>query len=96
MLGPKPLLDNQRRNFKRFLWTLALGLVLGGLLTLLAENYLPESATRDFLTTSVAATLAFSVDLVAVNFALNPLSVVVNVLSLVGIAIVAFIARSWI
>jgi len=64
---------------------------------LLSETFLPESAARDFLTTSVKASVGpFSVDLVAVALTLGPLVVELNVLTLVGVGIVAFIARSWI
>jgi hypothetical protein len=78
-------------------WTLVLGLFLGGLFTKLSELFLPDSAARDFLTTSVAASVGpFSIDLVAVSFAVGPLGVTLNVLTLVGVGIVAFIARSWI
>lgn len=81
----------------RLAWTLVLGLFLGGLLTKLSVIFLPDSAAREFLTTSVEASLGpLSVDLVAVAFTLGPLSVTLNVLSLVGISIVALIARSWI
>lgn len=81
----------------RLMWTLVLGLFLGGLLTLLSETFLPDSAARDFLTTSVAADIGpFTIDLVAVALALGPLTVTLNVLTLVGIGIVALIARSWI
>ena len=37
----------------------------------------------------------FYVDLVAVTFTLGPISFVLNVLTLVGIVIVAVILRSW-
>jgi hypothetical protein len=91
------LVDTRRRGIVRLAWTLVLGLFLGGLLTKLAELFLPDSATRDFLTTSVTASLGpLSVDLVAVAFTLGPLGITLNVLTLVGIAIVALIARSWI
>jgi hypothetical protein len=91
------LVDTRRRGIVRLAWTLVLGLFLGGLLTKLAEMFLPDSATRDFLTTSVGASLGpLSVDLVAVAFTIGPLTVTLNVLTLVGIAIVALIARSWI
>ena len=63
-------------------WTLVLGLFLGGLLTKLSELFLPESAARDFLTTSVAASIGpFSIDLVAVGFTIGPLSITLNVLT---------------
>ena len=72
------------------------GLFLGGLLSLLAENFLPESAARSFLTSAVRASFGpFSVDLVAVAFTVGPVSFVLNVLTLVGIAIVALVVRSW-
>ncbi len=91
------LVDTRRRGIVRLTWTLVWGLFLGGLLTKLAEMFLPDSAAREFLTTSVAADIGpFSIDLVAVALTLGPLSVTLNVLSLVGIGIVALIARSWI
>ena len=40
--------------------------------------------------------LRLPVDLVAVAFDLGPLTFTLNVLTLVGVAIVALIARSWI
>jgi len=90
-------LDTRRRSAQRLVWTLILGLFLGGLFTKLSDTFLPESAARDFLTTSVKASLGpFSVDLVAVALTLGPLVVELNVLTLVGVGIVAFIARSWI
>jgi hypothetical protein len=59
--------------------------------------FLPESAARDFLTTSVYSSLGpVSIDLVAVAITVGPLVITLNVLTLVGIGIVAFIARSWI
>lgn len=91
------LVDTHRRSVRRLIWTLVLGLFLGGLFTKLSELFLPESAARDFLTTSVAASVGpVSVDLVAVALTVGPLVITLNVLTLVGIGIVAFIARSWI
>ena len=89
--------DSRRRNAQRLLWTLVLGLFLGGLLTKLSELFLPVSTAREFLTTSVSASVGpFSIDLVAVALTVGPLVVTLNVLTLVGVGIVAFIARSWI
>jgi hypothetical protein len=91
------LVDTYGRHIKRLAWTQALGLLLGGLLTQLSELFLPESAAKLFLTTSVEASIGpLSIDLVAVAFALGPLTLSLNVLTLVGISIVAFIFRSWI
>ncbi len=91
------LVDTRRRGMSRLVWTLVLGLFLGGLLTRLSELFLPESAARDFLTTSVAASIGpFSLDLVALAFTIGPLVLTLNVLTLVGIGLVAMVARSWI
>lgn len=92
------LVDTGRRGVVRFTWTLILGLFLGGLLTKLMELTLPEgTASRDFLLTSVDARLGpLSVDLVAVAFELGPVTLTLNFLTLVGIAIVALVVRSWI
>jgi len=85
------------RGVRRLVWTLVLGLFLGGLFTKLATIFLPEGAPRDFLTTSVFSSMGpFSIDLVAVAITVGPLVITLNVLTLVGIAITAFIARSWI
>jgi hypothetical protein len=91
------LLNGQRRSSSRVIWVLVAGLFLGGLLTFLSERFLPESVAREFLTTSVQASLGpLAVDLVAVALVLGPLTLSLNVLTLVGIAVVAVVARSWI
>jgi len=90
------LVDTRRRGLIRLAWTLVLGLTLGGLLTKLSELFLPDSAARDFLVTAVDASIGpLSIDLVVAAFTLGPISVTLNVLSLVGISIVALIVRSW-
>jgi len=91
------LVDTRRRSMIRFTWTLVLGLFLGGLLTKLAELFLPESPARDFLTTSVHASLGpLEVSLVAMAFSLGPITITVNVLTLLGVSVIALIMRSWI
>ena len=93
------LVDTGRRGIIRFTWTLVLGLFLGGLLTKLVEvsPIDPDAAPREFLLTSVDASVGpLAVDLVAVAFVLGPVTLTLNVLTLVGIAIVAMIVRSWI
>ncbi len=87
---------SQKRSLFRGACTLVLGLFLGGLFTKLAELFLPESAARAFLTTAVRSSLGpLSVDLVAVAVTVGPVSFVLNVLSLVGVLLVALIVRSW-
>lgn len=92
------LVDAGRRSVIRFVWTLVLGLFLGGLLTKLVEMILPDgTASRVFLLTSVDASVGpLAVDLVAVAFELGPITLTLNFLTLVGIAIVAMIVRAWI
>jgi hypothetical protein len=92
------LVDTTRRSVVRFGWALILGFFLGGLLTKLVEAGLPEgTTTREFLLTSVQASIGpLSVDLVAVAFVLGPVTLTLNFLTLVGIAIVALVVRSWI
>lgn len=89
------MLSNRKRSVARAFWTLGLGMVLGGLLTELAE-LMPPSTARDFLTTSVPASVGpFSLDLVSFGFTIGPISFALNVLTLVGVAVVAFVVRSW-
>jgi hypothetical protein len=91
------LVDTGRRSAIRFGYTLVLGLFLGGLLTKLVEFSLPSgTASREFLLTSVNASVGpLSVDLVAVAFDLGPVTLTLNFLTMVGIAIVAMIVRQW-
>lgn len=90
MIGPR------RRSLSRLLWTIVVGLFLGALFTKLAVLYMPESAAREFLTTSVSASLGpLGLDLIAVAFAVGPLTLNLNFLSLVGILLVALVMRSW-
>jgi hypothetical protein len=91
------LMERNRRGLVRFVWTLVLGLFLGGLLTHLLGTYLPDGPPRSFFTTSVVASAGpISIDLVAVAVTLGPLELSLNVLTLVGIAIVALFVRAWI
>ncbi len=90
------MISPRRRSLVRLIWAAVVGLFLGGFLTRLAVLYLPEGATRKFLTTTVSASLGpLSVDLVAVAFVVGPLTVNLNALSLVGIVVVALVVRSW-
>ena len=87
----------QKRMVVRGVWAIVGGLIVGGLLTTLAELVLPESAARGFLTTSVTASLGpFYFDAVAVNITLGPLGFSLNVLTLVGVIAVGWAIRWWI
>ena len=52
---------------------------------------------KTFLTSSVAASVGpLAIDLLVIAFTVGPLILSLNVLTLVGIFIVAFVVRSWI
>ena len=90
MIGPR------RRGPGRLFWAVFVGLFVGALFSRLAVVFLPESAARSFLTTSVSASLGpLGLDLMAIGFAVGPLTVHLNALSLVGILLVALVVRSW-
>jgi len=85
-----------RRRVGRLLLVVLLGLVLGALLTELAVRFMPDSAAREFFTTSVAAAFGpLVVDLVAVGLTLGPLVFHLNALSIVGVLVIALGARAW-
>ena len=91
------LVGSGNRGWKRFLFTLALGLCLGGLLTKLVDFSLPDGAPREFLLPSVNVSAGpLSVDLVAVAIVLGPLTLTLNFLTIVGVGIVAMVVRAWI
>jgi len=85
-----------RRRAGRLLVMVLIGMVLGALFTELAVRFLPDSAAREFFTTSVAAAFGpLAVDLVAVGITLGPLVFHLNALSVVGVLIVLLAARTW-
>ena len=87
---------SHKRSVTRGVWALVFGLLLGGLLTTLAENFLPESAARSFLTTAVSASFGpVSFGLATVAFTVGPVSFSLNVLTVVGVALVGLVVRSW-
>jgi len=89
------LIDTRRRSAIRLGWTLLLGFFLGGLFTKISVTFLPDSAARTFLTTSVDMSFGpLSMDFVALAFTVGPLVISLNVLTLVGGFLVALIARS--
>ena len=90
------MMNVRRGPVPRMVWALIVGLFLGALFSKLAVLFLPESAAREFLTTSVSASLGpLGIDLIAVSFVLGPLTVNLNALSLVGILLVGLVMRSW-
>lgn len=87
---------SRRLPGRRAFWVLVAGLVVGALLTRLVVLFMPESATRTLLTTSASASLGpLGVDVGAIALVLGPLTLNVNLLSLVGVLGAALVARSW-
>jgi hypothetical protein len=90
MIGPR------RRGMPRMVWAVLIGLFLGALFTRLAVLYMPDSAARQFLTTTASASIGpLGIDLIAIAFVIGPLTLNLNALSLVGILLVALVLRSW-
>jgi hypothetical protein len=90
MMGPR------REAVPRMVWAVLVGVFLGALFTKIAVLFMPDSAAREFLTTSVSASLGpLSLDLIAVAMVIGPLTLSVNALSLVGVLLVALVMRSW-
>jgi hypothetical protein len=90
MMGPR------RDAVPRMVWAVIVGLFLGALFTKMAVLFMPDSAAREFLTTSVSASFGpLSIDLIAVALVLGPLTLSLNALSLMGVLLVALVMRSW-
>lgn len=85
-----------RRNFPLYTAVLAGGLLVGSFLGELLARFLPGGVARDFFTTSVAGAFGpISLDLVAIGLTLGPLTLYVNLMSLVGIVVAAYLYRSF-
>ena len=74
---------------------LAIGFVVGGVLTQVARRLLPPGAVKEFLTTGLTPSVGpFTIDLLILKFALGPVLFDVSLLSLVGVLVAYLIARS--
>jgi hypothetical protein len=78
-----------------YLGVLVFGFIVGGALTSLMRQTLPDSAARTFLTSTWTPTFGpVSMDLLVLDFTLGPIGLHVSVLSLVGVLVAYLIARS--
>ena len=85
-----------RKNFRVYSIVLTMGLLVGSLVGELLARWLPAGVARDFFTTSVAGAFGpISIDLVAVALTLGPLTLYVNLMSLVGIIGAAYLYRAF-
>lgn len=89
-LGRRP-----ERSPRRTLLVIAGGFVLGALLTELMVLTLPDIPARQVFITTVAASIGpLSIDLNVIALTIGPLILRANFLSIVGIVLVAWFARS--
>lgn len=85
-----------RKSFRVYTVVLTVGLLLGSFVGELLGRYLPAGVARDFFATSIAGAFGpVSLDLVAVALTLGPLTLYVNIMSLVGIVSAAYLYRSF-
>jgi hypothetical protein len=78
-----------------YVGVLIAGFLAGGFLTSFLRKWLPESAAKEFFTTSFTSVFGpVSMDLLVVNFTLGPLGVHISLLSLIGVLLAYIIARS--
>ncbi|HWC07356.1 MAG TPA: DUF4321 domain-containing protein [Gemmatimonadota bacterium] len=85
-----------RKNFRVYSIVLTMGLLVGSLVGEVLARWLPAGVARDFFTTSVAGAFGpVSIDLVAVALTLGPLTLYVNLMSLVGIIGAAYLYRAF-
>jgi len=78
-----------------YVGVLLTGFVVGGFLTAFLRRWLPESAAKDFFTTTATPVLGpISMDFLVVSFTMGPIGLQVSLLSLVGILVAYAVARS--
>ena len=92
--GDGLLVRPSARSPWRIATILALGFILGALLTKLSLWFIPEGPFREFFTTTVSASVGpVSVDLLVIAITLGPLVLNVNLFSVAGVLVVAYVAR---
>jgi hypothetical protein len=85
----------RRPSAKRVALIVAGGFLFGALLTELVALTLPASAAREFFVTTVAASLGpLTVDLLIIALTVGPLVIRLNILSVVGVLLLAWFAKS--
>ncbi len=78
-----------------YLTVLAVGFVLGGLLSALLERFLSASPAGRFFTTTVTPSLGpIHLDLIIFTLTLGPVSLRVSLLAVLGVVAAYFVARS--
>ncbi len=92
--GDSLLVRPVARSPWRVVMIVVLGFLLGAMLTKLSLWFLPEGPFREFFTTTISASLGpLSVDLMVIAFTLGPITLDVNLFSVAGVLVVAYLAR---
>ncbi len=78
----------------RVVTILVLGFLLGAILTKLSLWFLPEGPFREFFTTTVSASVGpLSMDLIVLAITVGPIALNVNLFSVAGVLLVAYVSR---
>ena len=78
-----------------YIGVLVTGFLAGGFLSGFLRRWLPESAAKEFFTSSATSVFGpVSMDLLVVSFTLGPIGFHVSLLSLIGVLLAYIIARS--
>ena len=86
----------RRRGLVHYVVVLTTGLLVGSFIGEVLERYLPEGVAKSFFTNSVSGSIGpVSVDLVAIGFTVGPLTLDVNLMSVIGLLIAAYLFRSF-
>ena len=85
-----------RKSFRNYLAVLTLGLLAGSFVGEVLARYLPEGVAKSFFTNSVTGQFGpLSVDLIAIALTVGPLSIAINIMTIVGVVLAAYLFRSF-
>jgi hypothetical protein len=74
---------------------LAIGFIVGSVLTRVARVFLPPGAAKEFFTTGVTPSLGpLKIDLIILTFSIGPIAMDVSLTALLGVLIAYLVARS--
>ncbi len=94
MNGHVGLVRATERSPWRVVTIVTAGFLLGAILTKLSVLFVPQGPFREFFTTTVSASFGpLSIDLLVVAFTLGPVVLNVNLFSIAGVLLVAYVAR---
>jgi hypothetical protein len=78
-----------------YIGVLAVGFVIGGFLSALLEQFLPDGPAKEFFTWTVTPSIGpLHLNLIIFSFTVGPVALQVSLLGLVGIVLAYLLARS--